>query len=136
MKKDPNIFSISATNNSEFPPIYSTLLKKGKWRLKPIAGNFKAWNAWSGVVTGCKTPTGCTKGWMTTYRVWSPDFTNKPHNTIEVISNKCETEDIALENAAETDFTLTTESVVSVFILDSYHDNRGGLTFSLESIDE
>ena len=127
-------FSISAINHGEVPPIYSMFLKQGTWRLKPIAGHFKAWNAWSGLVTECGTPTTCSRGWITSHRIWSPNFTSHPNFTIEVISPRCETEDIALANAIETVFTLSTDSVFSVFILDSYDDNRGGLSFRLQSV--
>jgi len=135
MSNQSLVFSLSATvvANATFSPIASFALDAGDWEVKPIKGEFTAWSAWK-KTQGCESPTKCEKGWLTSYHIWSPDFVDKPNSMISVQSKRCDTEASALKESKVTRFRLRNQSVVSFLILDSYNDNRGGLTLSLSKM--
>jgi hypothetical protein len=133
MKASPKLFSLAATIRPDFSPIASFALDPGDWEVKPVKGDFTAWSAWR-ETEECRAPTDCDKGWLTSYHIWSLEFVDHPKFIISVPSRRCDSEVTALENAEATRFRLRKQALVSFFILDSYKDNRGGLSLSLKQV--
>ena len=132
------IFQISANLKSDKPPYFTTMLPVGTWSICAISSDesdFLAWNAWAGQVADCTTPCTCARGWLNNYNIWSPGFTSLPNNMMSVGNGRYDSPQLAVQSAKPEIFTIQGQpSIVTFFILDSYHDNIGGLTLQLTKV--
>ncbi|MCJ8279060.1 MAG: PEP-CTERM sorting domain-containing protein, partial [Rivularia sp. ALOHA_DT_140] len=97
-----------------------------------IKEGYDAWNAWGrNRVSGCDANgEECSKGWLNGFSISSDDFTKKIPNV-----SPYATPLIALQNALNTTFTLTSDSTVNFFFRDTnYRDNFGGVSLKLSSV--
>lgn len=127
---------LSASVPGPHPPYHTYLAPIGEYTVKAVVGHHEhetAWNAWSGTVEGCKTPGNCKKGWLNTYKIWSPNFSTPFGTVIKAGSGRWETVAHAIAAAEAVTFEITRTSIVVFHIADTYGDNRGGLTLEISA---
>ena len=120
------IVNIDSTQNSASNPI-SLMLSAGTYSVDYIGtsdgGAYDGWNAWG-------TSTGNGTGWMNRYTVFTTDFTQE-YTSPSVYNTPL----LALQNAVDSTFTLTSDTLVNFSIRDSaYGDNAGGVSLRVASV--
>lgn len=91
-------------------------------------GDYDAWNAWGQV--NCDQQGICVKGFVNNYAITVPNlFTKKIFSD----GKRYQTAALALQNAINTSFRLTSTSQVEFWINDSnYSDNYGGISLQVK----
>ena len=129
----------SITRNESNPVILS--LAAGTYDVTPIGisdgGAYNSWNAWNwGQVYGCDgNGANCSVGWINIYYINSPDFPEMRLADDIRYANSL----LALANALDTSFTLTSDAEVSFFIRDGVNgsmawDNVGGISLDVTTV--
>ena len=122
------IVDLNARTTTTSNPVLLNLTA-GTYDVSPFAGTYTAWNAWNNV-SGCdNNGENCSKGWINTYSIDTPE--TGPFITGD--SNiRYLTADLALLNALSASFTLLSDATVKFFISDSnYTDNIGGISLNV-----
>jgi hypothetical protein len=108
-------------------------LAAGTYNVNPFAGTFTAWNAW-GKTTGCDVAgENCSKGWINSYSIETPE------TGVMLITDhaRYSTSELALLNSISSTFTLLADATVKFFINDSYFkDNIGGMSLNVMNVSE
>ncbi len=120
------IVDIDSTQNSASNPI-SLMLSAGTYSVDYIGQNdggaYDGWNAWGGRVDS-------RVGWMNRYVVSSTDFSQEYTS-----GSRYGTALTALQNALDSTFTLTSDTLVNFSVRDSnYADNVGGVSLRVASV--
>jgi hypothetical protein len=126
------IININAYTNTESNPV-SMIFSAGTYAVSAIGvtdgGMYNSWNAWGGAVQGCDSDgANCLYGWINNYAYSSTEFgTIASSDGIKYANSS-----LALDNALDTMFTLSSDTYVNFFILDSiYRDNIGGMSLNV-----
>ena len=105
-------------------------LDAGTYDINFLEGDMLAWNAWGRTKECADDGTGCSKGWLTNFNVFSDEL-----GTLKLGRNgKYQTAELAWANAASETFSLSTAQSVRFFIGDiNYSKNLGGVTLQVAS---
>ena len=129
------IVDIDAKQNTTSNP-FELMLSAGTYSVTQIGtadgGAYDAWNAWgANRVSGCDdNGAGCRNGWLNSYAISSNDFDQTASN-----KNRYDSPLTALQNAVDSTFTLTSDTLVDFSIKDSaYGDNVGGVSLRVASV--
>ena len=129
---------LSADPANPIQPVYSCFLTAGYWRVQPVAGDtveYSAWNAWSGAVVDCPTPSSCSKGWLNKFRVYYWIANSEAGVLMTGGTNgRYQTPELALESATAVNIELKQDSLVAIYIGGDYRDDKGGLTLELTKL--
>jgi len=117
------IVDINANNSN---PVSFTL-SAGTYSVDYIGtsdgGAYDGWNAWNGSTAG-------TDGWMNRYTISTTDFTQEYTS-----GSRYGTSLQALQNAVDSTFTLTSDTLVNFSVRDTnYADNVGGVSLQLSQL--
>ncbi len=131
------IINVDSRINTPSNPV-SVFFGSGVYEVTPIGiadgGAFNAWNPRGGLVTGCDTNgENCTWGWLHMYRIRSNQFADISVNQSS-FPPKFSSDLLALDNALDTSFTLTSPGFVEFVNNDSlFSDNIGGMSFRVSA---
>lgn len=106
-------------------------LAAGTYNVNAFAGTFTSWNAW-GTTTGCNAAgANCSKGWINSYSIETPE------TGVMLITDgvRYSTSQLALLNSISATFTLLSDATVKLFINDSnFKDNVGGMSLNVSAV--
>lgn len=110
--------------------VETLVLGPGDYSVIPVAGTFTSWSAWS-ATSGCTTPSSCVTGWINAFGIDSAETGLLGSSDLR----RYQTPELALDAAVPITFALTSTQAVTLDILDSPNDNRGGLSLEISVSD-
>jgi len=127
------IINLDAYDGTEPDPVKVSLaLDAGTYNVNVIGvadgGLYNAWNAW-GRTYGCDSSgANCTNGWVNNYTFSSAELGVQTFTDGIIYASSL----LALDNAIDSTFTLTSAAVVDFYISDRpYYDNLGGMSLDV-----